>query len=251
MLISKSFDLSGFGSALDMHKVAGKTRSKNVRLAGSSIGSDSDLNLDHNVWLPKAAEVYNISADIRDYVIAPVPVNITEIPNTNGDGFELSEWLRFNPEQGKLAYQTFKGKPTYIEHRDNLDHTKAAGVIFDNHLTRLHGFRGNHAKLYLLVGYDRTRNPEHCDKILRNEINTYSKGTAYKAYQCSICGRLVTPKNKNFCEHTDFKRTAYLDHRTGRLVYRRCIGLTGFECSSVVDPAFACAAGYHKHLMYR
>lgn len=249
-MISKSFNLSATGAAIDMHQEKASRSSKKVRLAGSRIGSNTDVNLDVNVWLPRAAEVYNISADIRDYVIAPVPVNISELPNTNGDGFELSEWLRFNPDQGQLAYQTFKGKPTFIEH-DNQDYTKAAGVILDSHLTKLTGFKGNHAKLYLLLAYDRTRNPEQCANILNGTLNTYSKGTTYKAYQCSICGRVVTPKNKNFCEHTDFRRLAYIEPRTGRLCYRRCQYLTGFECSSVADPAFACAAGYKQHLMYR
>lgn len=249
---SKSFDLSStqhVGLApIDLHKEDASRNNNSIRIAGDRIGASADLNLDVNVWLSKAAEIYNTSKDIRDYVIVPVPVNITELPNTNGDGFSKAEWLRFNPDQGKLAFQTFKGKPTFIEHA-NKDYTKARGIIFDSHLSPLVGFRGNHAVLSLLLAFDRTLEPERCRRILSGELNTYSKGTTYKAYECSICGRLVTPKARNFCEHTAFNVPTRLDPRSGRLAYRNCLLLTGFECSSVDDPAFACAATEVHQLM--
>lgn len=136
-----------------------------------------------------------------------------------------------------------------IVHNCNKDVRQAQGIIFDSNLSKLKNFRGNHARLTLLLSFDRTRCPERCDRILSGELNTYSKGTTYRAYKCSICGQIVTPKNRNFCSHTAFNRPTYLDGRTGRLAYRDCKVLTGFECSSVDDPAFACAATYKEHLM--
>lgn len=246
---SHSFDLSLTGlPAIDLHKEQADRGASAIRMEAGRIGSGSGFDLDINTWLKPASEVFNTSSDIRDYVLVPVPVNISELPNTNGDAFSKEEWLRFNPDEGRLAFQTFKGKPTFIEH-NNKDHSKAQGIIFDSHLSPLRGFKGNHVRLTLLLGFDRTRCPERCDRILRGELNTYSKGTTYKAYVCSICGQIVTPKARNFCEHTAFNRPAYLDPRTGRLAYRNCIGLRGFECSSVDDPAFACAASYSDHLM--
>ncbi|AQT28621.1 putative endolysin [Erwinia phage vB_EamM_Yoloswag] len=246
---SHSFDLSLTGMpAIDLHKEGASREGSAIRLAGNRVGSSQAFDIDINTWLRPASEVYNTSSDIRDYIIVPVPVNISELPNTNGDAFSKREWLRFNHDEGRLSYQTFKGKPTFIEH-NNKDHTKAMGIIFDSHLSPLRGFRGDHARLTLLMGFDRTRCPERCDRILRGELNTYSKGTTYKAYQCSICGALVTPRQRNFCEHTAFNKPAFLDPRSGKLTYRDCIGLRGFECSSVDDPAFACAASYSDHLM--
>ena len=250
---SESFDVSDMGlvgmNAIDLHKEDVSRDAKSIRVDGSRFGIQTgSFNLDINVWLPKAAEIYGTSRDIRDYIIVPVPVNITELPNTNGDAFSLNEWLSFNPDQGRLAYQTFIGKPTFIEH-NNKDVRQAQGIIFDSNLSKLKNFRGNHARLTLLLSFDRTRCPERCDRILSGELNTYSKGTTYRAYKCSICGQIVTPKNRNFCSHTAFNRPTYLDGRTGRLAYRDCKVLTGFECSSVGDPAFACAATYKEHLM--
>lgn len=250
---SASFDVSdkglvGFG-AIDLHRENVSRTAKSIRVDPARLGlNQGAFNLDVNIWLPKAAEQYNTSKDIRDYIIAPVPVNITELPNTNGDAFSLAEWLTFNPDQGRLAYQTFIGKPTFIEH-NNKDYRQAMGMIFDSNLAPLKNFHGNHARLMLLLAFDRTRCPERCDRILSGELNTYSKGTTYRAYKCSICGQLVTPKMRNFCSHTAFNRPTYLDGRTGKLAYRDCKMLTGFECSSVDDPAFACAATYKEHLM--
>lgn len=249
-MLSTSFDISRSQvRPIDLHKEKASRRKKSLSITGQRLGMSDSISLDFNIWLPKAAEVYNISPDIRDYILVPVPVNISEIPNTNGDGFSLKEWTSFNPQQGELAFRTFKGKPTYVEHLDNTIAHKARGVIVDNHLSPLRGFRGNHAKLTLLLSFDRTKDPKRCDRILSGELNTYSKGTTYRAYTCSICGRVVTAKQKNFCEHTDFTRPLRMDFLSGKLVYRDCIGLTGFECSSVDDPAFACAASYQEHLL--
>lgn len=244
---SKSFDVSTLvqgDTPIDLHAQQASRNAKNIRVNHRG----QTIDLDVNVWLPKAAEMYNTSRDIRDYVVVPVVVNISELPNTNGDGFSKPEWLRFNPDQGRLAYKTFQGKPTFIEH-NNKDYTKAMGIIMDSHLSPLKGFHGDHARLTLLLSFDRTRCPDRVGQILRNEVNTYSKGTTYKAYACSICGHVVTAQKRNFCEHTYFNRPTYLDPRTGKLVYRDCMLLTGFECSSVDDPAFACAASYQEHLM--
>ncbi len=243
---SESFDVSSSymrgEKAIDLHKEGASRTSKSIRINAGG----TTMNLDVNVWLPKAAEIYGTSKDIRDYIVVPVVANISELPNTNGDGFSTQEWVRFNPDQGKLAFQTFQGKPTFIEHA-NQDYTKAKGVILDSALTPLKGFRGNHSKLTLLLSFDRTRAAERCGQILRNEVNTYSKGTTYKAYRCSICGHVVTASKRQFCSHTYFNKPTYMIG--DKLAYRDCLFLTGFECSSVDDPAFACAATYHDHLM--
>lgn len=236
---SKSFNLSNI-APIDMHKVGASRTAKALRIAGASVGGGDDMYLDANVWLPRAAEEYNLSKDLRDYILAPVVVNISEIPNTNGDSFSLKEWLKFNVQQKCLGYQTFKAAPCHIEHR-NKNHKIASGVILDSRLRKLENFHGNHAKLILLHAFDRTRDRERCNRILSGELNTYSIGVWYTSYKCSICGAVITGSTRTPCTHTRLKQPVYRQP-DGRLVYRECMNLNGFESSSVEDPAFVCAA---------
>lgn len=232
---------------LDMHSLSASRKSKSVRLSSSATGLGDDIYLDANVWLPAAAEQYNISKDLRDYVLAPVVVNVSGLPNTNGDSFSLKEWLTFNVNQKALAYQTFKGAPCHKEHQ-NKNHRVALGVILDAVLKPLEGFRGNHAKLLLLHAFDRNRDPDRARRIMSGELNTYSIGVWYSAYTCSVCGARFTNASRAPCAHTQRQRPVYRQPN-GKLVYRHCHNLTGFESSSVEDPAFVCAASLHDQVM--
>jgi hypothetical protein len=179
--------------------------------------------------------------------MVPVPAVVTDIPNTNGDCLTTSEALTFRPDLGMLAYKTWKGKPTHSEH-DNKDITKAKGVILDVYLNPLTQFRGNHARVLQLLAFDRTKDPVLANQIINNEINTYSIGMWYQAYSCSICGHTVRKENlKNTCSHTVVNKPTY---STGqRLVYRKVHMITGFENSSVSDPAYVSNHSNHNQLM--
>ena len=242
MFCSRSFDVSASSPAIDLHQQKASRRSKSI-----SMRSDAGtVNLDVNAWLPAAAEHYNISPDIRDYVLHPAIVNITGLPNTNGDGFDLKDWLTFRPQFGQLAYKTFKGKPTFIEHA-NSDYRAAAGVMFDSQLHRLpQQFHKSHAKLVLLLAFDRSREPNLAKSILAGKHNTYSKGTWYKSYTCSICGETFTGRSHNRCQHVG-NRVYRMPN--GMLAYRRCHELEGFECSAVGSPAFVCASPDPRSVM--
>jgi hypothetical protein len=203
-------------------------------------GMKTAVSVDTSWWLPKAAEVYNISPRLEDYIIVPVIAFISDLPNTNGDCFSKKEMLRFNPEYGMLSFQTFKGKPTHIHHQ-NQDHTKAKGVIFDVEASLLKGYAGNHMKVVLLSGFDRTRDPILCNQILTGEINTYSMGAYYDAYECSVCGHKVGKGYSQIpCAHTELRRPTY-KQADGQLVFRKCINNIGFENSAVTSPAFLSA----------
>lgn len=246
-MISKSFDLSNMGlNAIDLHKEGASRKSKSIRLGSSLSGASDTIVLDANSWLPACAEHYNISSDIRDYVLQPAVVNISGLPNTNGDSFSGQEWLKFKPKFGMLAYKTFKGRSTFLEHA-NQDYRVSAGAIFDSSLSRLVGFTGNRAKLTLLLAYDRTINPELCDSILAGTHNTYSMGVYYTSYTCSICGATFNGSSKTICSHTRINKPT---NRMGKeLAYRICHDLEGFECSAVADPAFICAAGLPEQVL--
>lgn len=195
--------------------------------------------LDVKSWLPFASECYHVSKNIRDYLIIPCPTVISDIPNTNGDSISKKQMLRFVPEMGVQAYRTWVGKPTFEEHQ-NTDITKAKGVILDTKIRLLKGFGGRHGKLIELLAFDRSKDESLCKSIINKEINTYSIGMYYDSYTCSICGNTVGKDYGYNCSHTKPKQPTY-QLNDGRLAYRHCKNIVGFETSAVRDPAYVVA----------
>jgi hypothetical protein len=210
-----------------------------LRLSSSITGADNDRSIDANIWLPRAAEHYHISPKLSDYIMVPVPSVFSDLPNTNGDSVTRDELLKFRPDLGQLAYKTWVGKPTHVEH-DNKDITKAKGVIFDCFLRAMPTFMGGHFKVIKLLGFDRTKDPVLCDAILSGKVNTYSLGMYFNSYECSICGVEVGQNRGRPCVHTRPRQKTY-KMADGRLAYRKCKHITGFETSCVVDPAYVLA----------
>jgi len=184
-------------------------------------------------WLPIAAETYNISKDIRDYVITEIPIVTVDVPNRNLDAFPFEEVSSFNPELGRLVYATFIGKPTFRDH-DNRDNRKARGVHFDASLERV---ANNLYKIVVLAGWDRTKDTELVNEILAGKRNAYSMGALVGYTMCSYpgCGETST-SGKIACVH----------HQSGRgrgkiinghVIYENCRKVQFFENSSVSDPA--------------
>lgn len=237
----KSISFSMGSPPTELHGISKKSNS--VSLKGAVTGDVGERTIDANLWLPGAAKSYHLSPNLSDYILVPVPSVISEMPNTNGDSVIKEELLRFMPEFGQLAYQTWKGKPTHVEH-DNKDITKAKGIIFDVFLRRLPQFAGNHVKVIKLLGFDRTKDPALCDAILTRKVNTYSLGMYFKSYTCSICGHQVGKGLGTPCIHTRPRRKTY-KFPDGRLAYRQCEYITGFETSVVADPAYVVANSDH------
>jgi hypothetical protein len=232
-MVSQSFSLGL--KPVEAFKL-GNTK-KGVELSNVQAGGDARF-LDVNIWLPRAAESYRISGDIRDYVIVPVPSIITSIPNTNGDSASFKELTRFLPDYGMLAYRTWVGKPTFVEH-DNRDITKAKGVILDSYLRPLPKYP-KFAKLVKLLAFDRTKDSILVDRLLNNLVSTYSMGMYYSSYTCSICGARAGKGIGRPCIHTKPMKPTYMQ-ADGRIAYRQCEGLLGFETSVVADPAYISA----------
>ena len=145
-------------------------------------------------WLPFAASAYNISPDIRDYVIAAPPVITADVPNRNLQGMPSEEILMWRPQFGRIAYSTFKGKPTFENHK-NKDVTQAKGVNLDAIILGVPGY--NLLKIVVLSAFDRTKDPELANGILNNERRFYSMGCWVEIFTCSVCG---LPNGLNPCE---------------------------------------------------
>lgn len=208
----------------------------------TSLSAMSDVSLDVrqarldvHTWLPLCAPIYEISPTIEDYLVVPVVTVISDIPNTNGDCIELKEMLAFNPQVGMPFYKTFKGKPVFSEHANNiLKHAK--GVIFDSYISPLNGFRGKRGKIVLLLGIDKRKDRELARKVQQGEINTYSIGARFAEYECSISGRIYRP-GLPAGQYTQPGVPTYM-RKDGQLVFRKLKNLDGFETSIVQSPAY-------------
>lgn len=226
---------------LDIHQAAGSktliVSTENVDVRDSGAQQLIGHQLDFVQWLPAAAREYVISANPLDYVLTPVLTIPSDLPNRNCVGFPLKELLKFNVEAGRLTYKTFIGKPVHIEH-DNEDPRKAIGVIVDAVLRPTSSYGdGKMWRLFKLLAIDRTKNPELARKILARELNTYSMGAWVKSFSCSYCD---APMGR--CSHLSPGRPRDFYELNGKLVYRLCHGVNGFETSVVFDPAYSVAA---------
>lgn len=194
------------------------------KVAGDS--ASGSVNLDANLWLSVAAEYHGLSGDINDYILVPVPAMITDIPNTNGDSVSLKQFLAWNEDQARPAYKTWEGRPMYVEHQHKPEWVR--GLILGSYM-RTTPFPGIN-KMVLLAALDRTRDPVRVQRVLDRELNTYSMGMLYSAYTCSICGARAGRGIGSPCMHTR-PRQPTKQMSDGRLVYRRCENITGFELS--------------------
>lgn len=237
-MVSQSFSF-GF-NPLSLDKLSKGTNE--IPISGDASGTGfSERVLDCNFWLPYAAEHYDISRDIRDYILVPIPAIFSGLPNTNGDSLSLKEMLMFKPEYGMQMYKTFKGQPTHLEHA-NKDITKAKGVILESFLRPIK-FNPSYYKIVLLMAFDRTKDSILVDQILTGQQNAYSVGFYYSSYACSICGHVVGKGiNLSPCKHTQMGKPTY-KQADGRLGFRKCQDAKGFECSVVNTPAFVSAIG--------
>lgn len=207
--------------------------------------------------LAAISDAYHISPNPADYFFRPVPAIISDIPNRNGIGFPLKSLTKWNAQQGRLAYMTWKGKPMYEEHGkyhqdpENPDITKAIGVIVDVSLRPLRGFGGNRLwKVMMLAALDRTAKDKTHTKDLvgmveRQEVNTYSMGALVSAYTCSICNSAI-----GRCTHVDEEDATFFQVQNGVIAHRLCWDIEGCELSVVLDPAVGLAASDYVRLKY-
>jgi len=187
-------------------------------------------------WLKSAAKVYNISSDIRDYVIVPVPSVTSDIPNRNTQAFELKDLLSFDTLSGRMLYQTFIAKPTYVDH-DNQVPAKAKGVNLD--VSIIHVNKYGLAKIVNLAAFDRTKDKDLVNDILKGRTG-YSMGALASHFKCSICEGVLGPavKRSCICNGTDFNDLQSLGKIIkGKLHYHIAKDFRFFELSNVDMPA--------------
>lgn len=224
-ILSTAFSLGTPPAATELNGIQ-KNGDGSITVNGAVSGTGETQTLQSNIWLPRAAEYHGLSKDINDYVLVPVPAMITDIPNTNGDSVSLKQFLAWNPDQGQMTYKTWEGRPMYVEHQHKPEWVR--GLILGTYM-RPTPFKNVH-KLVMLAALDRTRDAPRVNRVISGELNTYSMGMFYSAYQCSICGHRAGKGVGSPCSHTRPRKPTYrlLD---GRLAYRMCENITGFELS--------------------
>lgn len=217
----------------------------------------------HPDWLEKAADVYNISPDLKNYATVPVVFMATDLPNRNLTAFPRDEMLKFNPNIGDLVYRGFKGKPVYIDH-DNQTYSKALGAIVDVSMRKLRMRSGAIGyKVNGLLAIDTSKGTIPRD-IISGRRTHYSIGAYVTAYSCSVCGKggFTEKGMKSKFDCLPCKRSHAALDRDGNLrVYRhddgsKTIGYlnahnaTPFEISTVPTPAYASATTPPTSLNY-
>jgi len=215
-------------SSVGVHETF-RWKESHVRVADSRVPIIESATSKHVLdisWLPAAADAYNISADPKDYVITEVPIVTVGVPNRNMDSFPYEEVSRWSHILGRLVYQTFKGKPTYMNHM-NKDPRKAKGVNFDASLRKV----GNVWKIIVLSGFDRTKDRDLAEAVAKGTRDKFSMGAYVDYTKCSLHDKRNGPPPAKCCRHKKG------DTPNGQLRYDKCYGVNYIENSSVEDPA--------------
>lgn len=222
---------------LEGHRLTVQKREGRVRVASPELEKLQHCacgGLDIS-WLPIAAEAYHLSSNISDYVLVDVPIVVADYPNRNMDAFSYKELTTFRPLIGRPAYQTFVGKPVHLDH-DNMDPTRAKGVIFD---ATLIPFQGKwHVKI--LKGFDRTKDPRLAKLVQEKNRIGHSMGALVEETECSLPWCKYLSDGRITCDHIR-NGAGKGEIVRGHLVYEGMRRFYYVESSSVEDPAYAIA----------
>lgn len=178
------------GHKLEKIRIAGKDA-----VVGDGLDSCACDRLEID-WLPFAAQQYQISPNIKDYVLVEVYSVCASIPNRNLDSFPYNELVSWRTMAGRPAYKTFVGKPVHQDH-DNQDDTKAKGVIFDATMVP---FRGKwHVKI--LKGFDRTKDSKLASMVQQKNRVGHSMGALVERAECGLPWCRYMSDGITTCEH--------------------------------------------------
>jgi len=182
------------GHRLEKVRIAGKEHA-----VGDGVGSKNACvaNAVDVSWLPFAAEKYQISPDLSDYLLLPgIPILPEKFPNRNGDAFTYDELTAWRTMGKAPAYLGFRGVPAHIDHDNQVDE-RAAGVVLDATMNRVFGVW----HVLILKAIDRSKYPKLANRILqsRGAGIGHSMGALVEKTECSICHYISD--GVNTCEH--------------------------------------------------
>lgn len=191
-------DVLGSGSAIALNEVDPQRVLDNFQSETASNLKVTASPLKANRILPFAAEKYDINPNLKNYVVVPVVIMPSDLPNKNYVGFPFKALSDFNPGLGMLSYETWRNQPTHYEHQ-NSDILQAKGMVLDVGMTPMRGTNGDLWKVHALCAFDREKDPILANSILNRERTSYSMGAYISHYECSICGASTQNKLKPSC----------------------------------------------------
>jgi hypothetical protein len=151
------------------------------------------------------------------------------------DNFDM-----FPGEEIEKSYQTFLGKPVFVNHH-NEDHRRSRGVIIDAALHKdLNPDGSPDTWAELLHEVDAVKFPRLAKAILKKDVNRTSMGCDVQFSKCSVCHNVATSPLE-YCSHIPGKkgkrifRVTSSGQREGQLVFEICSGLSFFENSLLVE----------------
>lgn len=217
------------GHRLEKIRIAGKQHA-----VGEGLEACACDRLDIS-WLPFASAQYQISPDIKDYVLVEVPIVVATFPNRNLDAFPYEELTAWRTMHGRPGYRTFVGKPVHQDHDNQVDE-RAKGIILDASLVP---FRGRwHVKI--LKAFDRTKDPKLAGQVQQKNRVGHSMGALVEETECSHPDCRFLSDGVNTCDHIQGgagKGQIINNH----LIYELLRRWAMVESSSVADPAYAVA----------
>ncbi len=222
---------------IEGHTLDVLSNGNDVRVASADLSANGNCacgTLDIS-WLRFASEKYQISPDIRDYVLVDVPIVVADYPNRNMDAFTYDQLTEWRTPIGRPAYGTFVGKPAHQDH-DNMDDSKAKGVIFDASLVP---FRGRwHVKI--LKGFDRSKDPRLAKLVQQKDRIGHSMGALVEQTECSLPWCNFKSDGRVTCSHVR-NGAGKGEVKNNHLVYENMLDFYFVESSSVEDPAYVVA----------
>jgi hypothetical protein len=232
------------GKIIEGHKLFGRLDSARQRArtpvqvtaADHGGAGNFDSRIIDTSWLEAASETYKISNRLEDFVISDVPILTASIPNKNMQAFTEKELLYFDPMLHNMVFKTFVRSAMHFEH-DNRDPLKAKGCIFDAVFIPVPKY--GLAKVSILIGCDRTKDPDLAKDILTRKRTGWSMGAIVKAFVDSITGQVVSQ------DGGEYKRGTMVQVGDEvKLCYHLCTGSNFFETSTVANPADVTAHGF-------
>lgn len=211
--------------------------------------SKLQLNKDARILHSDAGDsAFQRVAKLSDFQFNPEPGflyvttrAISSRVNANYDGWP--------PEELRRAYQTFVGRPVYVDH-NNWDLKRSRGVIIDAKLYE-NKLASGHEDVWveLLIEVDANAYPKLAKALIPDpvtgaaDIDAVSMGADVEYTVCSVCAN-VAHDVLQYCAHIPQMKGREIDtfdkqsnKKIRKLCYEDCYGVSFFEISFVFDPA--------------
>lgn len=191
-----------------------------ARMGGDSRGMLRTAHRHNFNYIPKEGMLY---------------VRSRAISSRCNDNFDF-----FGAEDIAKSYQTFVGKPVFVNHHND-NHRRMRGVIIDAALHRDVNPDGSpDTWAEVLMEVDAVRYPKLAKAILAGHVDRTSMGCDVELSKCSICHNIATSPLQ-YCAHIPGKKGKRIyqvqpdGSKVGKLVYEICSGLSFFENSLLVE----------------